>query len=139
MKINLMEVRFNGGYVYKYLPFDWCCDECKNDKDINLTDDYDDEYELETYPAICETRKNNGSRTNIPIQFCPYCGEPIEFITKEVNMSSEFQAIGDKIDQLEDAYINASSRKEEEKIREEQRKADAEEDWYFTFSKWDKN
>ena len=37
MKIDLIKLKFNDTYSYKYKPFQYCCDEIQNDKAIVFT------------------------------------------------------------------------------------------------------
>lgn len=37
MKIELIKLKFNDIYSYKYKPFQYCCDEIQNDKAIIFT------------------------------------------------------------------------------------------------------
>lgn len=37
MKIELIKLKFNDTYSYKYKPFQYCCDEIQNDKAIVFT------------------------------------------------------------------------------------------------------
>jgi hypothetical protein len=116
MKINLIKVNFKGNYrhcnyenyVYKFLPFNFCCENIKNDKNIVFTDNYNEKYDDVNYkaayeadmkfqdiigpdddigcyiypmsfPRYCKIIDHDLFFSDIiPINWCPYCGEKIE-------------------------------------------------------------
>lgn len=108
MKIDLIRLKFNGMTSYKYKPFKYCCDEIKNNKCIEFTNedvvepvgDVDDNgYYI---PQFCTIdTKIIGSwddefeqTDNYPIQFCPHCGEKIEInVTDEIDVSEKFKKL----------------------------------------------
>ena len=96
MKIELIKLKFNDTYSYKYKPFQYCCDEIQNDKAIVFTGEdlvcndifglvvRDSDYTIipqfcNSYTEIFNSCGDEYEQTdNYPIQFCPHCGEKIE-------------------------------------------------------------
>ena len=160
MVIELVKIKFNennSNYVFKYLPLVWCCDEIKNDKSFVLTDDYKIKNcnmvmsNTLLQPRICKILTINNfydlddgpssEKFSTPIKYCPYCGKPIEFnISKEIDMSQEYQAIIDKIDVLRSEYLSSNSIKEKKLLNEEIHKLLYKDvDWYFYLSEFKEN
>ena len=99
MKIELIKLRFNQTFSYKYKSFTYCCNALKNNPCILFTDEdvmSDPSYSISdqdnSLPRFCMTRtlsfrdwEDEWEKTeNIPIRFCPHCGEEIQIhLSKE--------------------------------------------------------
>ena len=102
MKIELIRCRFNNGSVsYKYMPFNYCCDEIKNNPCVLFTDvvvsGVLDKEGNRNLPQFCTSHteiitsyEDEWEQTdNYPIQFCPHCSEKIEInVVDDVDLSN---------------------------------------------------
>ena len=103
MKIELIKLRFNQTFSYKYKSFTYCCNALKNNPCILFTDEdvmSDPSYSISdqdnSLPRFCMTRtlsfrdwEDEWEETeNIPIRFCPHCGEEIQIhVSEEQDLS----------------------------------------------------
>ena len=108
MEIKLIEQIYNNKKnkkTYKYKPVDWCCDKLKRHAKIGLH---------KGFPAIMFRSTENGwERINISIDFCPFCGGPIDFITvKTENISEEYVKLLRERSRINKKIKQTDSRKE---------------------------
>ena len=128
MKIELIRLRFNDTYSYKYKPFTHCCDEIQSDKAIDLVHS-DDCWDDERYiPRFCTSHtevitsyEDEWEQTdNYPIQFCPHCGEKIEIsVVDEIDMSDKYEELTKQRDELWKKCQRTDSKKKEFELREQ--------------------
>ena len=130
MKIELIRLKFNNTHSYKYKPFQYCCDEIKNDKaivftgeDINdIGGEYEDEWE---------------QTDNYPIQFCPHCGEKIEIsVVEEIDVSDKYEELTKQRDELWKKSQRTDSKKEERELRKQVGKLDDQIDSFYWLDEW---
>lgn len=152
MKIELMKVTFNNTYLYKYKPFEYCCDDFKDNDSIIFTDenfiDFDEVYCDKNYksiPQFCTTKTIEESSfdevwdviDNYPIRYCPHCGEKIEIsIADEIDLSSEYSELKST---RKSAFCEANetdSKKKEAELREKVRKLDKRINWFWQVSEY---
>lgn len=109
MKIELIKLRFNQTFSYKYKSFTYCCNALKNNPCILFTDEdvmSDPSYSISdqdnSLPRFCMTRtlffrdwEDECEETeNIPIRFCPHCGEEIQIhVSEEQDLSEKYQEL----------------------------------------------
>lgn len=107
MKIELIKLKFNDTYSYKYKPFKYCCDKIHQNKCIVFTNEdltYYDNYkdDIQYIPQFCTSRKEIFKDyedeweqiDNYPIQFCPHCGEKIEIkVVNEMDVSEKYKKL----------------------------------------------
>lgn len=151
MKIELIKLKFNDTYSYKYKPFQYCCDEIQNDKAIIFTDedinDIDGEYEDDgiSIPQFCTSHtevitsyEDEWEQTdNYPIQFCPHCGKKIEIsVVDEIDMSDKYEELTKQRNELWEKYLRTDSKKKEAELREQVRKLDKQIDSFYWLDEW---
>lgn len=151
MKIELIKLKFNDTYSYKYKPFQYCCDEIQNDKAIIFTDedinDIDGEYEDDgiSIPQFCTSHtevitsyEDEWEQTdNYPIQFCPHCGEKIEIsVVDEIDMSDKYEELTKQRNELWEKYLRTDSKKKEAELREQVRKLDKQINSFYWLDEW---
>lgn len=138
MKIELIRLKFNNTYSYKYKPFKYCCDKFQNDKAIIFTNedfvcdnifgeliirDLDDII----VPQFCNSEivDSWGDVNNYPIQFCPHCGERINtYVINEIDVSNKYNKLSKQSDELRKKYQKTDSIKKGNELREQIRKID---------------
>ena len=134
MKIELIKLKFNGTCVYKYKPFQYCCNEIQNDKAILFTgedmNDIGGEYEDDGVfiPQFCTSHtevitcyEDEWEQTdNYPIQFCPHCGEKIEIsVVDEIDVSDKYDELTKQHDEIWNKYEKTDSNKEKSGLRKQ--------------------
>lgn len=127
MKIELIKLKFNDRWSYKYKPFKFCCRGIENNESIVFADhDLVDSDTIQIYgthpiPQICisETYFDDGYEftRNHPILYCPYCGEKIEInVVNEIDVSERFGELVKERNTLSRICRKTDSKKEEEKL-----------------------
>lgn len=151
MKIELIRLKFNDTYSYKYKPFTYCCDgiqknECiefTNENLTNLNVDYDEEYGF--IPQICTSHtdiitsyEDEWTQTdNYPIQFCPHCCEKIEIaVVDEVDVSYTYNELSKFRQELWKKCRRTDSKKEEIELMKQIRKLDDQINDFYELNEW---
>lgn len=150
MKIELIKLKFNDTYSYKYKPFTHCCDEIQNDKAIVFTGEdlvhSDDCWDDERYiPRFCtshtETFNSWGDEweqtDNFPIKFCPHCGEKIEIsVVDEIDVSDKYNKLSKQREELWKKCQRTDSKKKESELREQVRNLDNQINGFYLLDGW---
>lgn len=155
MKIELIKIKFNDTYAYKYKPFKYCCEAIQNNKNIIFTGEdlvYDEMFGLDTsdydesvIPQFCTsyTETFNSYEDefeniyNYPIQFCPHCSEKIEIeVVDEIDVSEEYNQLSKQRDELWKKCQKTDSKKKENELREQVRDLDDRINGLYTLSEW---
>ena len=150
MKIELIKLKFNDTYSYKYKPFTHCCDEIQNDKAIVFTGEdlvhSDDCWDDESYiPRFCtshtETFNSWGDEweqtDNFPIKFCPHCGEKIEIsVVDEIDVSDKYNKLSKQREELWKKCQRTDSKKKESELREQVRNLDNQINGFYLLDEW---
>lgn len=150
MKIELIKLKFNDTYSYKYKPFTHCCDEIQNDKAIVFTGEdlvhSDDCWDDERYiPRFCtshtETFNSWGDELeqtdNFPIKFCPHCGEKIEIsVVDEIDVSDKYNKLSKQREELWKKCQRTDSKKKESELREQVRNLDNQINGFYLLDEW---
>lgn len=151
MKIDLIKLKFNDTYSYKYKPFTYCCDEIQNDKAIIFTDedinDIGGEHEDDgnfipqfctSYTEVIKSYEDEWEQTdNYPIQFCPHCGEKIEIsVVEEIDVSDKYNELTKQREELWKKYQRTDSKKKEAELREQVRKLDNQINSFYWLDEW---
>lgn len=151
MRIELIRLKFNDTYSYKYKPFKYCCDEIQNNECIEFTNenltnfnvDYDKEYGF--IPQLCTSHtevitsyEDEWEQTdNYPIQFCPHCGKKIEIsVVEEINVSDKYNELSKQRNELWKKCQRTDSKKKESELREQVRKLDKQIDSFYWLDEW---
>ena len=150
MKIELIKQKFNGSMGYKYKPFSWCCDKIKENpcvvfNDEVCTDDYrDDEC---TFPAFAllhtETYRDWEDEftqdTYYRIDYCPFCGEPIEIsVVGEEDVSQYYKKLTDLQSELWRKCDTTDSKKEAHELHNRVHELDNKIDWFYQVMEYKK-
>ena len=157
MKIELIKLKFNDTYAYKYKPFKYCCEAIQNNKNIIVTGEdlvFDEvfgldpsDYNESTIPQFCtsytEIFNSWGDEFentwNYPIQFCPHCGEDIKIeVVDEIDVSEEYNQLSKQRDELWKKCQKTDSKKKENELREQVRDLDNKINGFYTLSEWSK-
>lgn len=150
MKIDLIKLKFNDTYSYKYKPFTYCCDEIQSNKAIVFTDEdlihSDDCWDDERYiPQFCTSHteiitsyEDGWEQTdNYQIQFCPHCGEKIEIsVVDEIDVSDKYKELLKQREDLLKRCQRTDSKKEERELRKQVRKLDEQINDFYELSEW---
>ena len=150
MKIELIRLKFNDTYSYKYKSFTHCCDEIQNDKAIVLTGEdlvpnYDCEEDDIYVPQFCTSHteiitsyEDEWEQTdNYPIRFCPHCGEKIQIsIVDEIDVSDKYNELTKQREELWKKCQRTDSKKEEAELREQVSKLDKQIDSFYWLDEW---
>lgn len=135
MKIELIKLRFDRSFSYKYKPFVYCCNALKDNPCILFTnedvrtDPVDDSADLnDNLPRFCTSRtislrdwEDEWEETeNIPIRFCPHCGSAIKIqISEEKDLSKTYWELSKERAELWKQCQKTDSKKEEAKLQEQ--------------------
>ena len=97
MNINLVKIKYDNTYCYKYKPLKFCCEDLKNAYNSDVYGDYPDiilthdniwssesiAYKL---PVLCFSQNiisfyddDYIDIRNYPINYCPYCGKKLNY------------------------------------------------------------
>ena len=150
MKIELIKLKFNDTYSYKYKPFTHCCDEIQNDKAIVFTGEdlvhSDDCWDDERYiPRFCtshtETFNSWGDEweqtDNFRIIFCPHCCEKIEIsVVDEIDVSDKYNKLSKQREELWKKCQRTDSKKKESELREQVRNLDNQINGFYLLDEW---
>lgn len=153
MKIELIKQTFKDEaddlqIRYKYKLFKYCCERMENNRLIKLSsvdsDDWCYRYECDEEDCSnCNAAKDHPCMTleevaritsyedewtevyNYPIDYCPFCGEPIEIsVIKEEDVSEAYQNMRKERDEMRDKFNKTDSIKEQRELGEVVRKLD---------------
>lgn len=132
-KIKLVEQIYNNKKnkkTYKYETVNWCCDKLKQHAKIGL---------YEGFPAIMFWSTENGwERINIPIDFCPFCGEHIDFVTvKTENTAEEYVKLLRERSRLNKEIKQTDSKREETFLKYQLNKINIYIEKFICFDKYD--
>lgn len=151
MKIDLIKLKFNDTYSYKYKPFTYCCDEIQNDKaiifageDINdIGGEHEDDGNFipqfcTSYTEVITSYEDEWEQTdNYPIQFCPHCGEKIEIlVVDEIDVSDKYNELSKQRENLWKRCQRTDSKKKEAELREQVRKLDNQINSFYWLDEW---
>lgn len=158
MKIELIKLKFNDTYSYKYKPFKHCCEAIQNDKAIVFTGEdlvCNDTFGLvvrdsddNTIPQFCNSYTEIFSSwgdefeqtDNYPIQFCPHCGEKIEIeVVDEIDVSDKYNELTKQRKDLWKKCQRTDSKKKEYELREQVGKLDKHIDSFYWLDEWKEN
>lgn len=154
MKIELIRLKFNNTYSYKYKPFKYCCDKIQNDKAIIFTNEdfvCDNIFgeliirDLDNIiiPQFCNNEiidSSWGYVDNYPIQFCPHCGERIDtLVIGEIDVSDKYDKLFRQGEELREKYQKTDNIKEGNKLWEQIRKIDKLISNFYQLDEWKEN
>ena len=142
MNIDIVRIHFKSDYgdeySYKYLPFEYCCDNLKNFEHVEFNDEYDyhnpndycDEYD-NTIPgfSICVEEpvpwEDMGQLCYYRIGYCPFCGQKINInIVKDEDRSADYFTMSTLRGLLKERSKNTDSKKECEELDKETKELD---------------
>lgn len=152
MKIELIKQFFDDGDCsYKYKPIEWCCDEIESNPLINLVHEYtyrnnsfDDDNTLKPSFTLVhsETISSWGDEweedTYYKINFCPFCGKPIELVViGEEDASEIFAKLRNQRDIMWKKHNKTDSKKKERELGEIVRDLDNKINYFYSLSEYD--
>lgn len=152
MKIELIKLKFNDTYSYKYKHFDYCCKDIQDNKSIVFTDD-----DLYSYrdckddngtviPQLCTSyietftswKDEFEQVINYPIKLCPHCGEKIQiFIGNEIDMSNKYDELSKQRDKLWKKYQKVDSKKKEAELLRQREILDYQINNFYVLNEYD--
>lgn len=147
MKIELIRLKFDDTYSYKYKPFKHCCDEIQKDKTIVFTGEDINDIGGEciyipqfctSYTEIFNSWGDEFEQTdNYPIQFCPHCGEKIEIsVVEEIDVSDKYNELTKQRKELWKKCQRTDSKKKEAELREQVRNLDNQINGFYLLDEW---
>lgn len=156
MKIELIKLKFNNTYSYKYKPFKHCCKAIENNESIIFTGEdlvCNDLFGLvvrdsdeNTIPQFCTTHtkiwESWGDEfeetENYPIQYCPHCGKKIEIaVVNEIDVSEEYNKLSKQREDLWNMCQKIDSKKKASELIEQIKKLDEQINGFYELSEWD--
>lgn len=150
MKIELIKQKFNSTRGYKYKPFSWCCDKIQENPCIVFSDEIytDDDIDNEcTFPSFAlwysEVIKDWDDEyeedTYYKINYCPFCGEPIEIsVVGEEDIDECYKVLSKQRDELWKKYKRTDSKKKSEELRKQVRELDDKINWFYHLAEYKK-
>lgn len=150
MKIELIRLKFNNTYYYKYKLFKHCCEAIHDDKAIIFTNEdlvhldiylEDERYIPQfctSYTEVITSYEDEWEQTdNYPIRFCPHCGEKIEIsVVDEIDVSDEYEELTRQREELWNKCQRTDSKKKESELREQVRELDKRINDFYELSEW---
>lgn len=131
MKIEVSKWTFDGNTSYKILHMEECCNKLTNSMNVSINDGYDEfsnydeqEYSVKLTKIVYDEDIGDVYRYE-KINFCPFCGEPIEInIVEEVDKTEEYKLLKNKRKVLWSKCNNTDSKKEAEELVNQVRELD---------------
>lgn len=157
MKVELIKQVFVvDGYnesSYKYKPFKWCCQDASTNPLIELVCEYlDNTNDYDEYNSLKPSITLRHSYTTYDwedeyqedvyykINYCPFCGEPIEFIlVGEEDVSEIVSKLKTKRDEVWKKYTKTDSKKKSEELRKVVYELDSKINYFYELSEYDDN
>ena len=159
MNIELIRLKFNSTYSYKYKPFEYCCKKLKYNKsiafevnDFNETylneEDYDSDADNIAFPRFCTSTTKLVDdwgatwyeTTNYPISMCPHCGEPINIkLSASVDLSEKYEMLEKQRSELWKKCLKTDSKKKETELRKQVDDLDRKIQGFYIFGEWTEN
>lgn len=143
MNIDVVRIHFKDNYgddkySYKYLPFQYCCDNLKNFEHIEFNDEYDcrnpndycDECD-NTIPgfSVCVEEpvpwEDMGNLCYYRIGYCPFCGQKINInIARKEDRSADYSTMSTLRGLLKERIKSTDSKKESDSLDKEIKELD---------------
>lgn len=153
MKIELIKHDFDGYSSYKYIPFEYCCEELKNNPLINLSDEYfanetdhDDDGEMIPAFALCHSEifQDWGDEwqndTYYKIRCCPFCGEPIEiYVIGKKDCTNLYNGLKSQREKVWKWHNETDSKRESEELRKLVNELDDKINWFHELNQIDED
>ena len=149
MKIELIKQKFNSTRGYKYKPFSWCCNKIQDNPCVvfsgevcadgsmdyeyifpacalwhsEIFKDWEDEYDQDTYYKI---------------NYCPFCGEPIEIsVVGEEDIDECYKVLSKQRGELWKKYNRTDSKKKSEELRKQVQELDDQINWLCQLAEYE--
>ena len=128
MKIEVSKWTFDGNTSYKILNIKECCSKLTNSMNISINTDFDefddlhsDEQEYSVKLVNVEYDEEVGDTyRHEKIDFCPFCGEPIEIkIIEELDKTEEYELLKTERENLWKKCCKTDSKKKEQELRKQ--------------------
>lgn len=153
MKIELIKQIINDGdyinYGLKYKKLKYCCDKMENNPLIDLVEDADNDYNMEgLLPSvtlcyskhIIDYEDEWEEDTYYKINYCPFCGEPIEIsIIMEEDISEIYNNIKNKRYKLWEECCDTGNIKRIEEIRKNIFELDNKINYFYSLVEYDES
>ena len=143
MKIELIRQRFNGTGGYKYNPFSYCCNKIKDNPRIVFNEETGSYEDISPVFAIwySETESSWGDEWEndyyYKINYCPFCGEPIEVsVVGEEDVDEQYKALEKQRDNLYKKYHKTDSKKKSEELYKAINEIDSQIDWFYKLDEY---
>lgn len=148
MKIELIKHIFDDSDVgYKCKPIKYCCDKLKNNPIIDLVYEYTvGDHTEDLFPSVSiwhgedytewgeEFHTDNYYRIN----YCPFCGEPIEIsVIEEIDLSKLYSELQKKRNEILNKCRKTDSKKKYEELYKVVHELDNKIDWFYQLFEWD--
>ena len=145
MKIELIKQKFNGCCSYKYKPFQHCCNRMQDNPCIELVDELcEGSNDVLPVFALCNTETFTSyedefeQNTYFKINFCPFCGEPIEiFVVNEEDVDDYYKSLSKQREELWKKYNKTDSKKKAQELYEQVHELDSLIDWLYQLAEYE--
>lgn len=139
MKIELIKQKFNGCCGYKYKPFEYCCERIKDNPLIEFVDELcegsDDTlptFALHYIGTLISWGEEFEQDTYFKINFCPFCGEPIEIsVIGEEEVDDAYQELNQQRGELRKKQNRTDSIKKAHELYDKIHALDEKIDWFY--------
>ena len=142
MKIELIRQKFDNYVGYKYKPFQYCCDNLQNNSCMEFTNEtYDDEhipvFALVKHEVVTDWDDEYEQDIYYKIDFCPFCGEPIEIsVIGEEDVDDIFQDLRKQREELWKKYNRTDSKKKAQELYNKVHELDNQIDWFYQLAEY---
>ena len=148
MKIELIKYTFDNGNIgYKCKPMRYCCDKLKDNPIIDLVDEYTiGDHTEDLFPSVSiwqgedytEWGEDCHTDNYYKINYCPFCGEPIEIsVVKEMDLSELYSKLENQRKELWNKYKRTDSIKKQTELHNCVRELDSKINWFYQLCEWD--
>ena len=123
MKIELEKWIIDGSVAYKIANLEKCCDDIINSENIDLVNNSYEISEDNCFINLIEKIYDYDGyedQNYEKINYCPFCGEPIEIkIISTIDKTEEYNQLSKERENLWKKYNNTDSKKKAEKLRQQ--------------------
>lgn len=123
MRVELIKIKIDRDYSYKYKPYKECCEEFKNNPCIEFTCDDIIGGSPNSEPRFCmqdiEVDGNDFTYyDNYPINFCPHCGKPIEIeVIENIDFTKGYSSLAKELSKTKKKLYSTDSIKEFNRLK----------------------
>lgn len=147
MKIELVKQKFDGYQAYKFMPIQFCCEDMKENPLIDLFHEQAHNCHNDDTPyvmmckseVIAEWGEEWEKETYYKIDYCPFCGEPIEvYVLWEEDVSDTYFNLCKQRDETWREYNSTDSKSLSSELYKKVHELDKQMNWYYELAEYKK-